>query len=359
MSLPTCFVPIGLCLLASPSITGPDPKALADEYVNAVRDLNDEHARKPVARSETELAKKLPKKALDAFEALITLRAEGALEQLARCGEDALDLDRVADFERARAAIGDAEARKLGRVISRPRFLMRGLDGVEPEGLEVVADTLDEVLAAYDGTFGFAEWSKVPGKKLRIRVHLVPKIERPPHFAPQYPWHSEIDFPVVDPRAFKSPTPDGKFLLYGLCHELGHVIAMWGDAREEEDHHAWAHYTGCVVVEHLARMKDGPEFLRDLRDVKWRSLAIERAQIAEKGWKAGRADRESVLTLFVAAHDLVGPGAIGDAIDALDLEDKRSRINRVRYYRLDAFGKALLATQEGRKKERELKKLLE
>ena len=37
---------------------------------------------------------------------------------------------------------------------------------------------------AYDEVFGFAEYSKVPGKKLRVRVHLEERITRPPHFAP-------------------------------------------------------------------------------------------------------------------------------------------------------------------------------
>lgn len=357
MSIPTLLSAFGLCWFTSLPVAGPDAKSLADVYVNAVGDLNDAHVRKPVARSEAELAGKMPKKALDAFEALFTIKAGDALEQLARCGEAALDLDRIFDFERVRAQLGPQQAAALGLAISRPRFLMRGLDGVEPEGLKAVADALDLALDAYDETFGFAEWSKVPGKKLRIRVHLVPKIVRSPHFAPQFPWHSEIDFPVLGAATFQSPSPDGKMFLFGLCHELGHVIAMWGDANEEEDRHAWADFTGYVVLDRLSARKNEPA-LRGLRDGQWYSLEKTRKRLSDAGAKAGRKAYDDVLQLFVELNDLVGPRAMGEAINALDAEDKRLRINRVRYYDLDAFVKALIVTGAGKKKAKELRALL-
>ena len=46
---------------------------------------------------------------------------------------------------------------------------------------------------------------------------------------------------------------------------------------------------------------------------------------------------------FITLHDRVGPKAIGAAINALDAEDKRTRINRVRYYKFEELKKALLA----------------
>ena len=75
----------------------------------------------------------------------------------------------------------------------------RGFGDLQEGYLSDFADLLDGILDAYDETFGFKEWSKVPGKKLRVRVHLVDQITRPPHFAPQFPYHSEIDMPVIDP----------------------------------------------------------------------------------------------------------------------------------------------------------------
>ena len=183
----------------------------------------------------------------------------------------------------------------------------------------------------------------MPGKKLRVRAHLEPEIKQPPHFAPEFPWHSEIDFPVVDPTAFRSPTARGQFLFYGLCHELGHVIAMWGDLQNWEDHHAWAHYTGVTIVEHLRdRMKDQPA-LAGIGDVRWRSLAVERANAALQVPPSTK-NYESTMALFLALHDQIGPKAIGAAINRLDTDGKSRRINRVRYYTFAELRRALAGT---------------
>jgi hypothetical protein len=349
------------CVLLACLSAGPEPKKLADTYVEAVKDVNDAHAKKPVAGDEAALSKKFPAAAAQALDSLLAIKGDEVAAALARCGEAALDLDRMGDFDKVRARlkqIAPESAAALGIAISKPRYLMRGLDGVEEEGLAAVATTFDAILAAYDDVFGFAEWSKIPGKKLRVRVHLVEAITRPPHFAPQFPWHSEIDFPVVDAKGFTSPTPQGKFMLYGLCHELGHVIAMWGDTKNEEDKHQWAHYTGLAIVEHMSKKAD-PKLMRDLRDVKWRSLEIDRQKLVEAKAQPGRDGDDAVLALFIAIHDLVGTRAVGEAINALDAEDKRLRVNHVRYYGLDAFAKALLATDAGKKKAKELKALFD
>jgi hypothetical protein len=63
------------------------------------------------------------------------------------------------------------------------------------------------------------------------------------------------------------------------------------------------------------------------------------------------------MALFVALHDVVGPHAIGQAINALDAGNKAQRVNRVRYYGLEDFRSALLATTEGKAKSKEIKKI--
>lgn len=340
---------LGLAALASASRASD-----ADVYRDAVAKINDAHAAKPGDADEAALAKKLPKAASAALARLLA-DPKATAADLHAVGEAALDLDRIEDFEKVCARlleVAPAEAAQLGIALSRPRFLLRGTDGVEMPALLAVGDTLDLVLDAYRDVFHLVDWSKVPGKKLRVRVHLVPKIVAPPHFAPQFPWHSEIDFPVVSKDAFRSPTEDGKFLFYGLCHELGHVIAMWGDVREDEDHHAWAHYTGVVIVEHLAGKSKGSEVLRDLRDAKWRTLTLEREQLAQRGAKPGLADRDSVMALLSALHDEVGPAAIGDALNALDRAGKHALVNRVRYYAMRDFEAALVAAAAGSPKAR-------
>lgn len=339
------------------ALAAPDSKQ-ARVYVDAVHELNEKHAQAPSMETEEELAKKFPPAASKALEALLAQKPSKELAAaLHDCAEAALDLDRVADFEKIRARLAKDDpsgAAKLVTALSRPRFLLRGEGGLDEEYLKGFAEVLDGILGAYDEVFGFQEFSKVPGKKLRLRLRLVDKIESPPHFAPEFPYHSEIDFPVVDAKKFSSPTPDGKFLFYGLCHELGHVIAMWGSASEEQDHHAWAHYCGVVIVEHLAQKKDPPPWLKELRDVKWRSLAAERTEA--KGVLPGLEERKNVLALLVALHDRVGPSEIGAAINALDAEDKRTRIHRVRYYKFEELKRALLAVVA---KDKEKRKAIE
>jgi hypothetical protein len=349
-------------LIALPPALGPDVESteLARKYADAVREINEAHARSPGDATEDQLAAKLPKAARQALEALLRAKEQDDLAAaLATAAEAAADLDLEADFERLRArleAVAPDQARRLGHLASRPRFAVRGQNGLSPKYVERFADVVEVVLAGYDEVFGFDEWSKVPGKKLRFRVHLEAEIERPPHFAPQFPFHSEVDFPVDDAETLKSPTPDGKFLFYGLAHELGHVVAMWGDREREEDHHAWAHYTGVTVVEHLARDPDRKDVLKGLGDARWRSLEKERE--SAKSVEPSLASRESVLALLIALHDEVGPRALGDAIDRLDAEDDRLRINRVRYYTFGELKSALLETLEAPAAKRRVRELL-
>lgn len=335
--------------------------SLAETYVDAVEELNAAHAKKPKAKNEAELRERLPKKARAALEALCELENGDALEgNLTRCALAALELDRVEDFERCRerlAEVAPKQAGALGVALSRDRFLLLGEGGLDDDYLVHFADVLEDVLAAYDEVFGFDEFSKLPGKKLRVRVHLEEAITRPPHFAPQYPWHSEIDFPVIDAKRLRSPTADGKFLFYGLCHELGHVIAMWGSPSSEEDHHAWAHYTGVTIVEHLAAAKAPPEWLADCKDARWRSLAAERERL--EGVAPGGSDRDAVLARLLALHDEVGPDAIGAAIDALDAEDERTRVNRVRYYTFDELEQTLVERTKNKKQKKRIAALFD
>ena len=340
-SITTLAAGLGLALAPAPAVS---PDELAQQYADAIRELNEKHARSPGKTSEDELAQKLPATARKAFEQLLASKASEELAPaLVVAAEAAIDLDLERDFEAARAAVeklSAEEARKLGRLVSRERFVVRGLGGLDTRYLEHFADVFGAVLEGYDEVFGFAEYSKVPGKKLRVRVHLEPKIERPPHFAPQFPFHSEIDFPVVDAERLGSPTADGKFLFYGLCHELGHVVAMWGDRDTEEDHHAWAHYTGVAIVEHLANEKARAKLLDGLNDVRWRSLAKEREAL--KGVGPSFENEDGVMATLVALHDALGPEAIGTAINSLDAGHKALRINGVRYYAFRALKKALL-----------------
>lgn len=335
------------------SLLPQDPERLARDYADAVAKCNEAQARKPVAADEHELAATLPAAAVKSLDKLVAADdAPAVRDALLAAGRAALDLDRIDDFERVRARLTQLDAargRELGIALSRPRFVAIGEGGMHEQGLAAVGDAFDLVLDGYAEVFGLTAFSKVAGKKLRLRVRLVDAITAPPHFAPEFPFHSEIDFPVLDPDGFASPTKQGQFLFYGLCHELGHVLAMWGDRQNEEDRHAWAHYTGVVLVEHLAQTQKNSPALKDVRDVRWRSLEFERKQLAAKKQAPGGKDRDAVLARFVALHDAVGPLAIGEALNALDEKGRHVLVNRVRYYAMQDFEQALLQTKAGKK----------
>jgi len=320
------------------------PTQDANAYVESIARINTAHLRQPGKTTEAQLGAALPISAKTALKRVLDMKAAPDLAAaLVKCGEAALDLDLMQDFAAIRtklATVSPADATRLGNAVSRPRFIVRGIGEFKEGYLDQFSDVTDAILAAYDEVFGFAEFSKVPGKKLRIRVHLEPAITKPPHFAPQFPWHSEIDFPVADGQQFTSPTPQGHFLFYGLCHELGHVIAMWGDLKTMEDHHAWAHYTGVVIVEHLAKAAQDKPALQTLRDTRWRSLTLERA-IPANQVPPGVKDTASVMALLISLHDSVGPKAMGMALNRLDEQNKERRVNQVRYYGFADFRKAL------------------
>jgi hypothetical protein len=160
---------------------------------------------------------------------------------------------------------------------------------------------------------------------------------------------------VADATSLTSPTPDGKFLFYGLCHELGHVVAMWGSRTAEEDHHSWAHYTGVVIVEELSKDPKHAELVKDLKDSRWRSLSKERETVKAA---PSAKDKDSCMALWNALHDTVGPAAIGAAINALDAKDARLRVNRVRYYTFAELRSALLETVKDEKAKARVKELL-
>ncbi len=339
---------------------GAQPARLAETYKKAVQKVNEDHARKPGKTREEELPKRLPKKARSALDRLVRIQSGKDLSgALLTAGEAALDLASLEDFEAVRKrleAVSPEDARRLGTALARPRFLLRGLGGLDRKYLEHIAGILDAILDAYDRVFGFEEWSKVPGKKIRVRIQLVQRIERPPYFDPSPRYHSEISFPVIDARELRSPTKDGKFQFYGLCHELGHLIAMWGDRNTMEDHHAWAHFTGVVIVESLSRTKKKYPFLKKLKDVRWRSLKVERK--SQKDVRPSLENQEAVLALLIRLHDVVGTKALGKALNLMDRKRMGHRINQVRYYGFKDLEKALLKVVKSKKACARVKKLI-
>ncbi|GAA5484718.1 hypothetical protein [Haloferula sargassicola] len=329
-------------------LSAASPASDAARYAAAIDQINAAHLRKPGRVTEDELRGQIPQTALRALDRVLKARpSPETADALLKCGEAALDLADMERFQRIRERLQQVDPDRpdrIGDAVARDRFLVRGIGDFEAGYLNEFANVTEAILEAYDEVFGFKEWSKVAGKKIRIRIHLVPEITRPPHFAPQYPYHSEIDMPVVDDSEFRSPTPKGQMMFYGLCHELGHLIAMWGDRDTMEDHHAWAHYTGVTIVEHMSVTPKYRGVLEKLRDAQWRSLSLERRNQGEPSM----TDRAGVLATLIRLHDVAGPRSIGAALNYMEKEAMGHRINHVRYYRFKDLRQALDQTIDDR-----------
>ena len=341
--IPPAFL-LALAVVFTCTSVWADPARDAKRYVSAIERINAAHAKNPRDTSEKELAEGIPRTAVVSLARLLKAEAsEEITAALVRCGEAALDLSQMDHFARIRnhlLKVDPAAAASLGDAVARDRFLVRGFGALDKGYLDAFAELTNAILDAYDEVFGFKEWSKVPGKKIRLRVHLEDRITRPPHFAPQFPYHSEIDMPVVNPKTFNSPTEKGQMLLYGLCHEFGHLVAMWGDRTREEDHHAWAHYTGVVIVDHMAASPKYRDVISNCRDGRWRSLKLERDK-PENAVTPSTRNKPGVMSLLIKLHDTSGPKAIGDALNLMNEKNFGHRINHVRYYSFADLKKAL------------------
>lgn len=139
-------------------------------------------------------------------------------------------------------------------------------------------------------------------------------------------------------------------MVYGFCHELGHMVAMWGEfGKVEDDKHAWAHYTGSLVVEHVYD-KLGSEPWPTWTAFQRRASGRARLEKELEGKASDRSTYEGTLALFDAVGRTCGPEVYGKAF-ALLAEKRRFRlVNRVRYLWLDDLRDALLAIVEKEKR---------
>ena len=90
--------------------------------------------------------------------------------------------------------------------------------------------------------------------------------------------------------------------------------------------------------------------MKEMRDVRWCSLDALRNEVAPGD--PSLDDRDGVLRVWLGLHDELGPRAIGAAINYLDREDERLRVNGVRYYTLDDLERGLAQTLKGKAKKK-------
>lgn len=157
-----------MALAIATLVSAQDPAALARDYAAAVEAVNKAQADNPTAKDERELGRHLPAAAAKLPERLARIDDSPAVrDALVVAAKAALDLDRIDDFEvlRARlAALDAASADTVGIVVSRPRFVAIGTQGMHAAGLAAIADVFDLVLDGYRDVFGIEAFSKVTSR---------------------------------------------------------------------------------------------------------------------------------------------------------------------------------------------------
>ena len=222
-------------------------------FERAIEMLHQKAARSREPWTEEDLRRQVPKQHLDLearYEKGEDRARATAMAELALLYAELAWVERVRPLEEEIAGLDPDLARRLGRFEESEHFLARVV-GAGPEWGKAAVRLGEAAREGYEELFGLRELSKTPGKKVRILIHVDPSFERPRlYFHPGHPYHSELRYEVPDERYLRL---EGKQrIVYGFCHELGHMLAMWGEHQKvEDDRHQWAHYTGCTVVDEV------------------------------------------------------------------------------------------------------------
>ena len=126
--------------------------AAGNAYVEAIKKINEAHARKPGTTKEDELAKKLPRSAELALKKLLAAKAsDKTSEALLACGEAALDLARIYDFQSIRKRLLEIDqdvAASLGDAVVRDQLVIRGIGELEDGYLDNFAELAEGIMGA-------------------------------------------------------------------------------------------------------------------------------------------------------------------------------------------------------------------
>ena len=152
--------------------------------------------------------------------------------------EDADEANRIIAELRAADPL---EADRLGDFHLSPRFLLRER-GMRAEQVEALLRLMESARSVLQDRFGVVELGPFPDKRVHLSVTLKEGMETQLFTNPRSEGFAQIVL-TGPPSALAAPTRGGPHVVYGFCHELGHVLAAW-----EDSHHQWAHYVGSVLT---------------------------------------------------------------------------------------------------------------
>ena len=305
--------------------------------------------RKPV--DEVALRRKLAKK-FDQVEARLgklrqpASRARG-LSELALLAAELAWVERVESLRAKVVELDPKLAGRLGHFAESEHFVARVV-GADAKYAKAAIDLAEAARKGYAERFGLDGISKVPGKRVRLLLwidadHAKPRL----WFHPSPPWHSELRFVAPEERFLTRK--GGLRIVYGFAHEMGHMLAMWGRHPDvEDDRHAWAHYTGCLIVEDIYD-ELGVEPWPTWTSYQRKASGKERLLKQLEGKPPGRDDYDGILRLFHTLGEELGTESYGRAWKWLAKKKRFRRVQRVPYLWLDDLRDAMLAVHSGDK----------
>jgi hypothetical protein len=245
------------------------------------------------------------------------------------------DLEGMAEIlAKAKKSAGDA-APALGAIHSTEHVLVRYVN--VPEEYARAAAALYEVCdASLRKRFGVETGiCTVKGKRLHLHLLAEEGKEVSLWTAP-----GSADFPLIVntmpswKRGLSPPAKGGPHIVYGLCHELGHVLMGWEDCR-----HQWAHYLGSLLVEDVAK-ELGAKAWPQSYDI--RAEGLKRFTKGIEGAEPDRATESGTARIFYDVGERFGLDVWGEALAWIRKNREGKPFHATRLYRLDDLRDALL-----------------
>lgn len=198
---------------------------------------------------------------------------------------------------------------------------------------------------SYTTRFGFERVSAFEKKRIHLHVEIGEGKDMQLFTSP-----ASTDYSLVvlrgEPRALRAPTHGGPHVVYGFCHELGHVLCGW-----EDSEHQWAHYLGSWVTSDVfARLgKDGWIDPYDYHSLE----GLPRFEKEIEGVTPGVGEAAAVASLFQRIGERFGQERYGPAIAWIRANREGKPFSAVRLHRLADLAAALVALgcDEGEVKE--------
>jgi hypothetical protein len=273
-----------------------------------------------------------PKEAGEGPDAIEIAQWRSSLDAL----EEKEDLTAIKGLLASVAKKSKDAAEAIGKVHTSEHAFIRYVN-VPDEYAESVARLYETADGILKKSFGFESGiCTIKGK--RLHVHLL--AEKGSELSL---WTSpgSVKYPLIVntmpswERGLSPPSKGGPHIVYGLLHELGHVLMGWEDCR-----HQWAHYLGSLLVEDVLEAL-GEETWPQPYDIRAEGMARFMGQI--KDAKPDRSTDAGTAMIFYKVGETFGLAIWGKASAWIRKNRKGKPFQATRLYLLDDLRDALVA----------------